>query len=152
MLTKVALDSVFPHANENCETRTTLQNRQWEKGSQEKVPSSATGTRLRGAGETCVHTGWLITATGQLRGCPVGGNGLRSPWPAQTTFFFSRSYAHHTRSVKQRRNERNQSAYLRRRCSLRRLRHISRDHLSHDQTEGTTREDAHKNPERADVL
>ena len=24
MLTKVALDSVFPHANENCEIRTTL--------------------------------------------------------------------------------------------------------------------------------
>ena len=37
MLTKVALDSVFPHANENCETRTTLQNQRKEKGSQEKV-------------------------------------------------------------------------------------------------------------------
>jgi len=30
MLTKVALDSVFAHANENCETRMTLQDRQKE--------------------------------------------------------------------------------------------------------------------------
>jgi hypothetical protein len=41
MLTKVALDSVFPHANENCETRTTLaestKEKEKEKGSQEKV-------------------------------------------------------------------------------------------------------------------
>ena len=46
MLTKVALDSVFPHANENCETRTTLQNRTKEKIVRKKGLRSTTRMRL----------------------------------------------------------------------------------------------------------
>ncbi len=95
MLTKVALDSVFAHADEKCETRTTLQNRQRKelvrKMSTKKCDRNALGGMDRRRPE---HTGWVITATGLLGGCLVGGNGLSNPWSTQSTFI--KITYHHT--------------------------------------------------------
>jgi hypothetical protein len=80
LLTKVALDSVLPHANANCETRTTLQNGQWERKrwSENKVHECDRNAFERG--KTCTaHTEWPITATGLIGGYLVVGNGLQSP-------------------------------------------------------------------------
>lgn len=50
ILTKVALDSVFPHADEKCENRITLKSHQRRNRSQEKVH-----TRGERAEEICTY-------------------------------------------------------------------------------------------------
>ncbi len=101
MLTKVALDSVLPHANENCETRTTLAES--TKGIKKKVvrkkSTSVTRTRLRvGKDLNCTYrvADNCDTATRKLPCCKKWAT---EPM-ASTDHFFS---SH--RSVKQRRDE-----------------------------------------------
>ena len=107
MLTKVALDRVFPHANENCETRMTLQKSTKEKGEKKVVRKKVHrgDWNAFGGGEDLDCTYRVAdncdTATRRLPCCRKWAT---EPMASTDHFFFQDHLPSH-RSVKQRINE-----------------------------------------------